>query len=212
MDGTGEATSLAGIEPQLGSDDPASAGDSLSPRLSSLNLPNFLTLFRIFTVPLLVVVILTKFEGKEILGIAIVIVASITDGLDGYIARRRQQITKLGVLLDPIADKLLVCSAFVALVEERLVPAWMVVIVIGREIAVTGLRSIAASHGLQIPASRIGKFKLVSQIVAICLLLGQPYLGEFDVLAQAALWVVVTLALLSGADYYIRFRRVLQHD
>ncbi|MBI2839406.1 MAG: CDP-diacylglycerol--glycerol-3-phosphate 3-phosphatidyltransferase [Acidobacteria bacterium] len=180
------------------------------PPLSTMNLPNLLTLFRIFTVPLLVVVILTKFEGKEILGIAIVIVASLTDWLDGYIARRRRQVTKLGIHLDPIADKLLVCSAFVALVQEGLVQAWMVVIIIGREIAVTGLRSIAASHGLQIPASPLGKVKLVTQIVAICLLLGQKYLGEFDVLALAALWLVVALALSSGAEYCIRFRRLFQ--
>lgn len=178
--------------------------------LSSMNLPNILTLFRIFTVPLLVVVILTKFEGKEILGISIVIVASLTDWLDGFIARRRRQVTKLGVHLDPIADKLLVCSAFVALVQEGLVQAWMVVIIIGREIAVTGLRSIAASHGLMIPASPLGKVKLVTQIVAICLLLGQKYLGEFDVLALAALWLVVALAVSSGAEYYIRFRKLFQ--
>jgi CDP-diacylglycerol--glycerol-3-phosphate 3-phosphatidyltransferase len=170
-----------------------------------MNLPNYLTLFRIFLVPLLVVVILTKFDGKEVLGIAILIVASITDWLDGYIARRRGQVTTLGVLLDPVADKLLVCSAFVALVEEHLAPAWMVVIIIGRELSVTGLRAIAAAQGLTIAASDLGKFKLVSQIVAICLLIGQKFLGEFHSLAMVGLWVVVVLAVGSGADYYIRF-------
>jgi len=172
-----------------------------------MNLPNLLTLFRIFLVPLLVVVILTKFEGKEILGIGILIVASITDWLDGYIARRRGQVTTLGVMLDPIADKLLVCSAFVALVEEHMAPAWMVVIIIGRELAVTGLRSIAATRGITIAASRLGKFKLVSQIVAICLVIGRKFLGDFHALATIGLWVVVVLAIVSGAEYYLRFRR-----
>ncbi|MEW6364264.1 MAG: CDP-diacylglycerol--glycerol-3-phosphate 3-phosphatidyltransferase [Acidobacteriota bacterium] len=174
-----------------------------------MNLPNLLTIFRIFLVPLLVVVILTKFSGKEILGIVILIVASITDWLDGFIARRRGQVTTLGVLLDPIADKLLICSAFIALVEERLAPAWMVVIVIGRELAVTGLRSIAAAKGVSIAASDLGKFKLVSQVIAICLLLGRGFLGQFGVLAVVALWVVVVVAVISGAEYYVRFRKVI---
>ncbi len=175
-----------------------------------MNLPNYLTLFRIFLVPLLVVVILTKFDGKEVLGITILIIASITDWLDGYIARRRGQVTRLGVMLDPIADKLLICSAFVALVEERLAPAWMVVIIIGRELAVTGLRSIAATQGINIAASELGKFKLVAQVIAVCLLLGKKFLGEFQALAMAGLWIVVVLAIGSMVDYYIRFMKMTQ--
>src|SRR5688572_27008846 len=137
-----------------------------------MNLPNALTLGRIFLVPLLVVVLLTKFEApvvlgirKELLGSAIFGLASLTDWLDGYLARRRKQVTTLGQLMDPIADKLLVMAAFVSLVQMGLAPAWMVAAIIGRELAVTGLRSIAYNRGVMIAASPLGKFKMASQVV-----------------------------------------------
>src|SRR6476469_8565139 len=131
------------------------------------NLPNSLTLFRIFLVPFLVVVLLTKFSGREYAGLAIFLVAAITDFFDGFIARRRNQITRLGVLLDPIADKLLMSAAFISLVELQYAKAWMVVIIIGREFAVSGLRAIAATQGVAIPASPLGKSKMVSEVVAV---------------------------------------------
>src|SRR5690242_15777043 len=108
-----------------------------------MNLPNSLTVIRIFLIPLLVVVLLTKFPGKEFIGVAIFLAAAITDWLDGYIARKRKQITRFGVWLDPIADKLLVAAALLALVELQLAPAWIVLIILGRELAVTGMRNIA---------------------------------------------------------------------
>ncbi|MCU1349464.1 MAG: CDP-diacylglycerol--glycerol-3-phosphate 3-phosphatidyltransferase, partial [Acidobacteria bacterium] len=123
------------------------------------NLPNSLTLFRIFLVPFLVAVLLTKFTGKEYVGLGIFLVAAFTDFLDGFFARRRNQMTRLGALLDPIADKLLMSAAFISLVELGLAKAWMVVIIIGREFAVSGLRSIAAQQGVTIGASPLGKGK-----------------------------------------------------
>ena len=121
------------------------------------NLPNALTLLRIFLVTFLVVVLLTKFSGREYAGLAIFLVAAITDFFDGWVARRRNQTTRMGALLDPIADKLLMSAAFISLVEmdPKHVPAWMVVIIIGREFAVSGLRSIAAQQGVTIAASRL---------------------------------------------------------
>jgi CDP-diacylglycerol--glycerol-3-phosphate 3-phosphatidyltransferase len=182
-----------------------------------MNLPNTLTVVRIFLVPLLVVVLLTKFEGrlifgvrKELVGAAIFALASLTDWLDGYLARRRQQVTTLGEMIDPLADKLLTSAAFISLVQMNLAPAWMVAIVIGRELAVTGLRSIAYTRGVSIPASPLGKAKMVSQVVAIlALILGQDHLQGFIILGQIALWVVVVTAVVSAADYYRRFNRIL---
>ncbi|HEX9161837.1 MAG TPA: CDP-diacylglycerol--glycerol-3-phosphate 3-phosphatidyltransferase [Thermoanaerobaculia bacterium] len=176
------------------------------------NLPNSLTLFRIFLVPFLVVVLLTKFSGREYTGLAIFLVAALTDFFDGYLARRRNQITRLGTLLDPIADKLLMSAAFISLVELQYAKAWMVVIIIGREFAVSGLRSIAAQQGVTIAASPLGKSKMVSQIVAISLLILGHQLGEFLFLGDIALWVVMVFALVSGVDYFVKFARaVLRH-
>src|SRR5687767_2319175 len=135
-----------------------------------MNLPNSLTLSRIFLTPLLVVVLLTRIEGKEIYGVVIFVVAALTDFFDGYFARKRNQVTTIGKLLDPIADKLLVSSAFISLVELKLAPAWMVVIVLGREFAVSGIRSIAASIGYIMPANWFGKTKMVIQILTIVVL------------------------------------------
>ena len=142
-----------------------------------MNLPNALTLSRIFVVPLLVVVLLTKYPSdylgisQQVLGLSLFVAASFTDWLDGYIARKRGQVSTLGILLDPIADKLLISAALVSLVENRLAPAWAIVIIIGREFAVSGLRSIAAAEGFAISASKKAKFKMLSQVVAITLLI-----------------------------------------
>jgi CDP-diacylglycerol--glycerol-3-phosphate 3-phosphatidyltransferase len=182
-----------------------------------MNLPNALTLARIFLVPLLVVVLLTKFEGrlvfgvrKELVGAAIFGIASLTDWLDGYLARRRQQVTILGQLMDPLADKLLITAALVSLVQMDVAPAWMVAVILGRELAVTVLRSIAYARGVVIAASPLGKFKMVSQVVAILLLiLGRDHLAGFFVLGQVALWVAVLTAVGSGVDYYRRFNHLL---
>jgi CDP-diacylglycerol--glycerol-3-phosphate 3-phosphatidyltransferase len=174
-----------------------------------VNLPNALTVLRIFLVPVLVVVLLTRARTEKgiFLGAAIFGLAVLTDYLDGYFARRRNQVTRLGILLDPIADKLLTAAAFLSLVEMDAVPAWMVMIILGRELAVTGLRNVAAGWGHLIPASGLGKGKMVAQVIAIfLLLLGRRY----EILrapALAALWMVVILALVSGIDYFHSFFR-----
>jgi CDP-diacylglycerol--glycerol-3-phosphate 3-phosphatidyltransferase len=155
-----------------------------------VNLPNSLTLLRIFIVPLLVVVLLTPFFEnwlglpRHIFGVALFLGAALTDFLDGHFARSRGQVTRLGQLLDPIADKLLISAALISLVENQLAPAWAVVIIIGREFAVTGLRSIAAADGVVIAASKMGKFKMLAQVVTVALLIvssvaGKPPVGNF---------------------------------
>jgi CDP-diacylglycerol--glycerol-3-phosphate 3-phosphatidyltransferase len=155
-----------------------------------VNLPNGLTLLRIFIVPILVVVLLTPFSEswfgvpRHILGVALFLGAALTDFLDGHFARSRNQVTRLGQLLDPIADKLLISAALISLVENQLAPAWAVVIIIGREFAVTGLRSIAAADGVVISASKMGKFKMLVQVFTVALLIvssvaGKPPVGNF---------------------------------
>ena len=187
------------------------------PFFRQMNLPNALTIVRIFLVPLLVVVLLTQFAGHEIFGVskeliaaAIFAVASITDWLDGYLARRRRQITWLGQVLDPIADKLLTSAAFISLVQLGLAPAWMVALIIGREFAITGLRSLAYTKGITIPASPLGKIKMASQVTAILLLiLGWRPLPWLAPIGYGALWVVMLTAVISAADYYRRFTLLL---
>jgi CDP-diacylglycerol--glycerol-3-phosphate 3-phosphatidyltransferase len=178
-----------------------------------MNLPNSLTVSRIFLVPLLVVVLLTKFEGrqifgvpKEIVGAAIFALASLSDWADGYLARRRKQITPLGQVIDPLADKLLTSAALISLVQMDLAQSWMVAVIIGREFAVTTLRSLAYARGVAMPASPLGKIKMVAQVVAIlALILAHGQMREFLLIGQAALWVVVVTALVSAADYFRRF-------
>src|ERR687895_1338134 len=170
-----------------------------------MNLPNSLTLARMFLVALL-----TEFDGRRIVGLpkeivaaAIFGLASITDWLDGYLARRRGQITWLGQMMDPIADKLLTSAAFVSLVQLDLAPAWMVAVIIGREIAITGLRSLAHTKGITIVASPLGKGKMASQVTAILLLLvGAGPLPALAPIGHAALWLVMALAVVSAVDYY----------
>jgi CDP-diacylglycerol---glycerol-3-phosphate 3-phosphatidyltransferase len=178
------------------------------------NLPNSLTLLRIFLVPFLVVVLLTKFNSREFVGLAIFLVAAVTDFFDGYFARKYGKVTRMGALLDPIADKLLMSAAFISLVEmdPHHVPAWMVVIIIGREFAVSGLRSIAAQQGVTIAASPLGKGKMISQVVAISLLILGATLGELRLTGKFALWAVMLFALASGVDYFIKFSRAILLD
>ncbi len=177
-----------------------------------MNLPNLLTLFRIFMIPFFVTVILTESPNREIWGIVLFLLASITDVLDGYLARRRRQVTTMGILLDPVADKLLISAAFISLVQLRLAPAWMVVIIIGREFAVTGLRNLASSEGLTIRASKLGKTKMVFQVAAVCLILaGARFQGPFVLLGRIALWLVLVVAIWSMIHYFIRFWKKIDH-
>src|SRR2546429_1477120 len=164
-----------------------------------MNLPNSLTVLRIFFVPLLIVVLLTRSPNVELWGfhmrfefwgVLILLAAAATDWADGYFARRRLQVTTLGILLDPIADKLLISAAFISLVEMRLVPGWMVVIIIGREFTVLGLRNIASAEGLTIAASALGKPKMVLQVCAVAVWIGPARHPSLRLLAQLLLWLV----------------------
>ncbi len=184
-----------------------------------MNLPNTLTLARIFLVPLLVVVLLTRFEverifgmPRELVGAAIFGIAAFTDWLDGYLARRRRQVTQLGQLMDPLADKLLITAALVSLVQMGMAPAWMVAVILGRELAITVLRSLTYTRGVTIPASSLGKVKMVTQVVAILLLILGNQGWLFWLLGQVALWLVLVASLWSALDYYRRFGGVLAHS
>jgi CDP-diacylglycerol--glycerol-3-phosphate 3-phosphatidyltransferase len=175
--------------------------------------PNFLTLLRILCIPALVIVLISTFEGKEIVAFVIFLLAALTDMFDGFLARKKQQITALGELSDPIADKLLIMAAFVCLVEMGVVAAWMVVIIIGREIAVTGFRAVAASKGINITASVMGKIKMNAETITICLLiLGEKHLGRLYVISQVGLWIVIATSLISAGEYYLRFGRSVLSD
>jgi len=193
-----------------------------------VNLPNSITLSRIFSIPLLIWVLstsrFTSVNGeKELLASILFIIASITDGIDGYIARRSGQITTMGMLLDPLADKLLITAAFITLVKFNpvLVAPWIAVIVVGREFLVSGLRSIAASEGFAIEASDLGKFKMVVQIVSVVAVILDHRWQEWPIyrgfflpvhwIAFAAIWFMVALSLWSAGDYFVGFWRKIDH-
>jgi CDP-diacylglycerol---glycerol-3-phosphate 3-phosphatidyltransferase len=187
-----------------------------------VNLPNSITFIRILCIPLLIWILSTPRVGsahgeKELLASALFIAASITDGIDGYLARKRGQITTMGILLDPLADKMLIASAYITLVQfnPSLVPAWVAVIVIGREFLVSGLRGIAANEGFTIEASELGKFKMVVQIVSVVAVildhrwkewpLFSGYFFPVHWIAWAAIWFMVCLSLISAVDYFVAF-------
>ena len=179
-----------------------------------MNVPNTLTLVRIFFVPLLVAALVQGPSDidlgfvtvpNDMLALGIFLAAAVTDLLDGYLARRWGQVTTVGTLLDPIADKLLVSAALIALVQVRIVPAWMTIVVIAREFAISGLRSIAAAEGYIIQASDFGKVKLVSQVAAISLLFLSMRWPELTGVALAAMWAVVILSVISALLYFRKF-------
>ena len=176
-----------------------------------MNVPISLTLLRIFFVPLLVVLLLTKGHNLDLWAVAVFLLAACTDFLDGYLARKRGQITTLGILLDPMADKLLTCSAFISLVDLGLVPAWMVVIIVGRELAVSGLRASASAEGFALEASELGKTKMVLQVVAITVIVLERHytvIGDFHS-GVVLLWLVMLFALASAAQYFWSFWKKL---
>ncbi|MCX6567554.1 MAG: CDP-diacylglycerol--glycerol-3-phosphate 3-phosphatidyltransferase [Candidatus Aminicenantes bacterium] len=171
-----------------------------------MNVPNYLSLARILAIPALVAVMLTNFKGHDLIALAIFIFASLTDWLDGWLARRQKLVTVLGQLLDPTADKLLIASALICLVGLGRVPAWAAVVIIGREIAVSGFRAMASSKGINIPASAFGKAKMGSESwVTGALILGPIYLGKFYIAARVGLWLVFALAVVSAVEYFVRF-------
>jgi CDP-diacylglycerol--glycerol-3-phosphate 3-phosphatidyltransferase len=180
-----------------------------------MNLPNLLTLSRIFLVPLLVAVLLRKSAveldtgwvvfTREAIALAIFLAAALTDLLDGYLARRRRQVTTFGKLLDPIADKVLVSAALISLVELDRVAAWMVVVIVSREFAVSVLRNVALSEGVVIVASEFGKAKMVSQVAAVSLLLLAPHSAIFEQIGYVVLWLALLLTVWSMVDYFRAF-------
>lgn len=180
--------------------------------MGDVNIPIFLTLVRIILVPLVMLFLISSSRVHVLIAAGIFVAASLTDWLDGLIARRRNQVTTLGKLLDPVADKLLVCSALIALAQVGIVAAWMVVVIIGREFAVTALRGISAWVGVIVPASTLAKYKTASQYTAITLLIlekGVPPVEyvPFHWLSQGILWLTLALTVVSGADYFYRFLR-----
>jgi len=178
-----------------------------------MNFPISLTLLRIFFVPLLVVLLLTKGHNLDLWAAGVFLLAAVTDFLDGYFARKRGQITALGILLDPIADKLLTCSAFISLVELGLVPAWMVVIIVGREFAVSGLRAIASAEGFVLQASELGKTKMVLQVAAITTVVLERHYARLRIedyhAGVALVWLVMLFALVSAGQYFWSFWKKL---
>ncbi|RII27079.1 MAG: CDP-diacylglycerol--glycerol-3-phosphate 3-phosphatidyltransferase [Geobacter sp.] len=186
-----------------------------------LNIPNILTLLRIAAIPLLVVLLLSPSKEAGFWAAALFAVASLTDWLDGYLARRMGIVTVFGKFLDPIADKLIVMAALIMILPYDRVPAWMVLVILGREIIITGLRGIASTEGIVISASDLGKFKTIFQLVAIiALLLHYDYHWFFSIdhpwlyvnmhnVGIFYLWIATIITIWSGVDYLVRFMRVI---
>lgn len=193
-------------------------------RVLRVNLPNKITLARIFLVPIIMVFLLIRFDFGEIkiagevttyselIATFIFIVAASTDGLDGYIARKRKLVTNLGKFLDPLADKLLISAALISLVEMQRLDAWIAIVIISREFAVTGLRMVAAAEGFVISASKLGKLKTVTQIIAIVLLMlnNFPFNYIHFPFAQIMVWIAVLMTIISGVDYFIKNKQVIE--
>jgi CDP-diacylglycerol--glycerol-3-phosphate 3-phosphatidyltransferase len=187
-----------------------------------VNLPNYITLSRIASIPLLIWMLTTRHLSsahgeRELLTSLLFVAASLTDTFDGYLARRRGQITTLGMLLDPLADKLMIAAAFITLVQfnPRVVPAWIAVVIVGREFLVSGLRSIAANEGLTIEASDLGKFKTCVQMVSVVAVIldhrwmywniTREVILPIDVIARLSIWFMVAVSVVSAVDYFAAF-------
>jgi CDP-diacylglycerol---glycerol-3-phosphate 3-phosphatidyltransferase len=196
--------------------------------VSAMNLPNSITMTRIIMIPIFLWILSPHFPWQglngeqEILASVLFVLASITDGLDGYLARKRGQITTIGMLLDPLADKIMVAAAFIALVayNPQVVKVWIVVVIIGREFLISGLRSIASSEGFTITASELGKLKTVVQIVSVvsAILAHRWYEWQFGVVAVpvywyavAAIYFTVLVSTISAVDYFVGFWKQIDH-
>ena len=173
-----------------------------------LNLPNLLTLLRILLVPVLVVALTEEVAGGSAIAAGVFVVAALTDGLDGYVARSRQSITTFGKVMDPVADKLLIAAALLALVSLDRVAAWVAMVIIAREFAVSGLRIAAGQQGVVIPSSVLGKTKTIVQSAAVLALIAAPDAGAAWV--HALVYAMVLTTVVSGADYFLNFRRRLE--
>ena len=180
----------------------------LARRMFPLNLPNVLTLLRILLVPVLVVALTEEIPNGSTIAAAVFVLAALTDGLDGYIARSRESITTFGKVMDPIADKLLIAAALLALVSLDRVAAWVAMVIIAREFAVSGLRIAAGQQGVVIPASVLGKIKTIVQSAAVLALIAAS--DPDAVWVQALVYAMVLATVVSGADYFLNFRRRLE--
>jgi CDP-diacylglycerol--glycerol-3-phosphate 3-phosphatidyltransferase len=176
-----------------------------------LTLPNGITVIRILAIPVILILLFTSGRLYQFIAALFFLSAAITDTLDGYLARRRRMVTSLGTFLDPLADKLLIVTALIALIPARNIPAWMVIVIVGREIAVTGLRGIAASQEIVISASTLGKYKTVFEVASIALLiLDRTYLSvDCRLWGMVFLWVALVIAVLSGIDYFKKFLKTI---
>jgi CDP-diacylglycerol--glycerol-3-phosphate 3-phosphatidyltransferase len=172
-----------------------------------MNLPNAITLLRIFLVPIFVIFLLVKIPYGNYLAALVFIIASLTDSLDGYLARKWKQVTKLGIILDPLADKLLITAALISLVELGQVAGWIAIVILGREFAVSGLRAIKAEEGIIIAASKLGKLKTISQIIAVVIIILQNIYTPFGTLniGAWAMYLAVIITLVSGIEYFYKF-------
>lgn len=177
--------------------------------MNLINIPNLLSVGRILSVPLFIILMLDPTPLRALAAGIVFSLASVSDWLDGFLARRWGQVTKLGKLLDPVADKILVTSALIMLVDIDgiNVPAWMAIVIISREIAVTGLRAMASSEGMVIPAETIGKYKTAAQITAVLCLVYDYHLGTGWItdIGQAALWIAMILTVYSGVQYFLMY-------
>lgn len=171
-----------------------------------MNIPNSLTLLRIVLIPIFVIVLVVRIPYGDLLAAFIFMVAALTDSLDGYLARKYKQITKLGIILDPIADKLLITAALISLVELGRIPGWIAIVILGREFAVSGLRAVKAEEGVIIPASQLGKLKTISQIFAVILIILENVYPPLKGAGPWAMYIAVAITVISGIDYFYKFR------
>lgn len=177
-----------------------------------MNLPNKLTTFRVALIPFFVFFLLTTITGNygKWIALAIFIIASATDFLDGYIARKYNLVTNFGKFMDPLADKLLVCSAMICLIEKGAIPAWIVIIIIAREFIISGFRLIASDNGVVIAASYWGKFKTVSQMLMICLMIAD--ISKISVVTDIVMYIALALTVISLVDYLIKNKEVMKDN
>lgn len=174
-----------------------------------MNLPNKLTIFRVILIPFFVLFLLLDITAYDKwIALAIFIIASFTDFLDGHIARKYQLVTNFGKFMDPLADKLLVCSALICLIELDRIPSWIVIVIIAREFIISGFRLVASDNGVVIAASYWGKFKTTFQIVMICLMIAD--LSPLYLVTQIVMWAALALTVISLADYLIKNKGVMQ--
>lgn len=176
-------------------------------RQQILSLPNGVTILRILAIPLILVLLFYISRGYQLLTALLFLGAAVTDTLDGYLARRRGLVTTLGKFLDPLADKLLIVTTLIALIPAREIPVWMVIVIVGREIAITGLRGIAVSQDLIISASTLGKYKTVFEVASIFFLIldGSYFFINFRPIGLVLLWIALGIAVISGVDYFRRY-------